>query len=129
MDHELFRKRLAEFAELKAARPPRNPCLREASEPEDIYRAGQEFQITKDLNPTLAVEIKKMKPVKRNCQHCGLVVTNQVIQKRLLSFPEMHWRETCSSCKMTKNPETGKFDLEEVRSKNFFVSYFHNKNK
>lgn len=129
MDHNEFQQRLAEFAEIKKVKPPKNPGIRESQEPEDMFRHGHQFQLTKDLNPTWALEIKKMKPIKRQCQHCDLIVTNQIINKRLLTFPEPHWRETCNACRRVRDPNTGEFSIKDIQAPAFFMSYFNAKNK
>lgn len=129
MDPKVFLNKLNEYAELKPVRPARSGGVREADEPEEITRHGQSFLIDKDTNPSWAVQIKKLKALPRPCDYCDQMVINQKFNKRILHFPEMHWRESCSSCGLTKNPTTGKFDLTENRANSFYCSYFTNKNK
>lgn len=129
MDQEEFIKRLAQFAELKEIKPPKTAGRREASEEEIIERNGKILVLDKDTNPTLTYEVKKLKNSARACDYCDQKVKDQVISKRWLNFPKGHWRESCNSCKMTKNPETGCFDIKDIAAPAFFASYFYHRNK
>lgn len=129
MDPKDFLEKLNEYAEVKPIKPPKNGGTREADEPEEIVRQGQSFIIDKDTNPSWALEVKKLKTKPRDCEYCDKTVVNQIVNKRLLTFPVLHWRETCNICRMTKNPNTGKFDVEDNRVNPVFSSYFYHKNK
>ena len=129
MKQDEFERRLAEFAEVKALRPPTTPNRRETDEPEDIFRQGVEFQIDRKNNPTWALEVKKLKPQVRKCEYCGDEVIKQTFNKRIVQYPRPFWKESCSSCRRVKNPITGKFDLTEYESVNFFTTYFRNRDK
>jgi hypothetical protein len=129
MDQKLFLERLSELAELKAIKPAISAATRAPAEPEEIVRHGRSVFLTKKDNPSWAYEIKKLKTESKPCDHCGRKVKNQVITRRLVNYPEPHWREKCQSCLMTKNPETGDFDLTEYRAGIVFTGFFRNKNK
>ena len=129
MEHNEFIERLKELAEVKAIRPAKTAAFREAAETEVIERQGEVFELDKDSNQTWAYEVKKLKNTVRKCDYCDDLVKNQVINKRVLFHPEPHWRETCNSCKMTRNPETGKFDIKDIKVAAFFITYFSKRNK
>jgi len=109
MDPELFKKQLEQFAELKQMKVPRVASRAESTEPEIIERAGQSFAIDLKDNPTIAWEIKKLKPHVAVCEDCHDVVTNRRIEHKLNETPYKHWRSRCSACDMYNDPATGKF--------------------
>jgi hypothetical protein len=119
--------KLEQLAEVKALKPPKNPGVREANEPEEITREGQIFTITKDDNPSWPVEVKKLKRAARPCDYCENIVKNQTFSKRILTYPVKHWRESCDVCSMTKNPTTGEFDIPNSRANIFFTNFFDHK--
>lgn len=128
MKNELFIKRLRELAEVKPRKAPRSAGVRESSEPEPIFRAGQEFVITKDNNPTFTWEIVKLNPIVKDCEDCGQEgVTDRVVQKKIATYPVHHWRETCNNCRMCRNPATGKFDIPTTQINAFFIGYLSSK--
>lgn len=129
MDHDEFLKKLNEFAELKAIKPARNAGAREAFEDAIIQRHGKSLVLDYKNNQTWAYEVKKLKNQVRACDYCSNPVKNQIITKRYLNYPEPHWRESCNSCQMTKNPETGKFDIKKIQEQTVFASYFYHRNK
>ncbi len=122
MDPNEFKQQLEQFAEVKQVKVAKNAGLREADEPDIVFRNGQEFTISKDNNPTLSWAIKKLKPQIRNCEDCNLIVENRVTYIRICQYPEAHWRETCQACGMTRNPDNGKFDLQGQDAKNYFTA-------
>jgi hypothetical protein len=116
MDPELFKKKLEEFAELKLAKTPKSPAIRENDEPEVIYRGGKEFTVESDTNSTLTYIIKKMKPHVAVCEDCDKVVENRVLEIKQHQMPTPHWRRSCKNCMKTQNPYTGEFDLTSTKS-------------
>ena len=129
MDHDEFLNKLNQFAELRAIRPARNAGAREAQEDAVIERHGKTIVLDYKNNQTWAYEVKKLKKQVRICDYCGDPAKNQVITKRYLTYPEPHWREKCNACDLTKNPETGKFEIKKHQEQAFFVSYFLHRNK
>ncbi len=122
MDPNEFKRQLEQFAELKQVKVPRGPNLREADEPDTVFRNGEEFIITRENNPTLTYCIKKIKHQTRPCEDCGNAVTDRITHLRICQFPEPHWRETCQNCGMTRNPDTGEFDLKGQQASNYFTT-------
>jgi hypothetical protein len=129
MERKLFLQRLEQLAELKPIKPPATAKRREADGPEVIQRGLDTIVLDQKENETLAYRVKRLKEKSRPCEHCDRVVKDQTIAIRFLGYPEPHRRETCSTCRKTKNPETGAFDLFDLQANNFFTSYFRKRNK
>lgn len=127
MDHKDFINKLSEYAELKAIRPPITCSVRQAPEPDTVFRGGQEWLIDTKENPTLNIGIKRLKSQPRACEDCGLVVKDRVVTQTVYLFPKKHWRIACSGCRKVKNPETGDFDIEARRAQNHFTSILKEK--
>lgn len=116
MDPELFKQQLEQFAELKQMKTPKSAAIREAEEPETIYRGGNEFTVEVNRNPTISWGIKKMKPHIAVCEDCHKVVEDRVVEIKRYEFPDTHWRKNCKPCGMVQNPYTKKFDLSVKQS-------------
>lgn len=129
MNNEEFLQRLKEIAYVKPIREATGPAIRMPTEPEPVFRNGKEFLISKDNNPTQAYQVTRLKPITKPCEDCGLVVENRVVSHKIYSFPHAHWRTNCENCRRTKNPETGKFDVDFKQSQSVFISFFSNRNK
>jgi hypothetical protein len=98
-------------------------------EPVTVWRQGQEIEIDTKSNPTLAVQLKKLKSQKHVCEDCHNSVTDRVVNCRLYSYPVPHWRTTCEACNMVKNPQTKQFDIKCIRAPAFFLSYLKTSDK
>lgn len=119
MDPKLFQQRLEELAELRVISPSRTAHVREATEPIDIFREGQEFEISHDSNPTLTTEIIKLKNTRRPCDDCGNIVDNRRVERRLYTSFRPHWREECMSCHRYRDAN-GLFTMNAVQIQNYF---------
>jgi hypothetical protein len=61
---------------------------------------------TTDYNETLGYAIIGLKENYRLCEiGCGEIVSNQVIEKRLVTTPTKHWRTHCKACHKTRGPD------------------------
>jgi len=80
-------------------------------------------------NYTVPIELVRVKVQPRSCDDCGQTVVNRQVNARIVSFPERHWRKSCSHCRKTYNPETQQFDLSNVAVQNFFVGWFKRRDK
>jgi hypothetical protein len=129
MDKDQYLQRLKEIAEVKRVKEPTTSAFRMPDEPESIFRNGEEIVISKKENPTQAYQITRLKPIIKPCEDCGLVVENRIVSHKIYSFPHAHWRTNCENCRRTKNPETGKFDVDFKNSQSVFISFFSNRNK
>ena len=116
MNPDEFKACLEQFAELKQMRVPKTAAVREADEPETVYRGGEEFTVDLDDNPTIGWGIKKLKPHIAVCEDCHSVVENRVVEIKVYDSPELHWRRHCKNCKFSQNPYTKEYDLTIKRS-------------
>ena len=124
MEHDKFIQCLESVAILRRVKAPRdtNTNLQEGAN--DIFRNGETFVLDKDNNSTWAYEIKKLKPIIKPCEDCGVECQNRKVSKSLYVFPQKHWRTWCSGCNRVKNPETGQFDLLPMKAQSHFVAFF-----
>lgn len=116
MNPDEFKRQLEQFAEIKQMKTPKSPAVREADEPETLFRGGAEFTVDADNNPTISWGIKKMKSHIAVCEDCHEVVENRVVEIKVYDCPELHWRRHCRNCKLSQNPYTEKYDLTIKRS-------------
>lgn len=73
-------------------------------------------------------EKPKFKPQQEVCEDCNLVVENRRVD--LWISPEgkkhfAHWKYKCSTCKLYKNPNTGKFDLNHKDAHQVFKTFYN----
>lgn len=120
MNPNEFYSKLSELAELKQTKVPKTPARREADDPDEVWREGRVIHLTKDNNPTLNWEIKKIKHQTRLCEDCGELVNNRIVELKICEYPKPHWRERCANCKMSRNPDTGQFDLTSTEASNTY---------
>jgi hypothetical protein len=80
-------------------------------------------------NYTVPIELVRLKVQPRSCEDCGETVTDRRVNIRVVSFPERHWRRSCTHCRKTYNPETKEYDLSNVAVQNFFVSWLKRRDK
>jgi hypothetical protein len=123
MEQNIFIKRLEEFAEIKRVRIAKSGNLREADTACDIFRNGETHIIDKDNNSTWAWEIKRLKPIVKDCEDCGKECKDRRVNKTLYSFPKKHWRRHCNGCNRVWNPVTRAFDLTPMQSAAHFTAW------
>lgn len=130
MEHEKFIKFLQEHAELEKVRVAANAGIREATEPEELFRQGHTFAITRKDNPTQSVKIKKLKHAHRACEDCGKICQDRRVWRRIVMNPQpSHWRETCSACNLSRHPETGEFVVSNANVFTIFYDYLNKRDK
>ena len=130
MEHEKFIEFLKQHAELDTVRVAANAGVREATAPEEIFRQGQVFAITRKNNPTFNIKIKKLKHEAKSCEDCGKMCLDRKIWRRIVGNPvHPHWRETCSSCNLTKHPETGTYSVSNAKVFAVFYEHLNNRDK
>jgi hypothetical protein len=88
--------------------------------------------IERSLNPTvnqsLGYEVVKLKDNIMTCPDCQRDCKNyRKVNSQIYQHPEPHWRHSCSFCKQTRNPETGKFNLNNKAVASYYLEYFRNK--
>jgi hypothetical protein len=88
------------------------------------------FESGEDNNDTLPIEIKKLKPITKLCDMgCGKIVTDQIIERRLVFTPETHWRTHCRNCQKFLHPDGVTLIHGAHLIQSIFLTYFNNKNK
>lgn len=126
MDPKCFKNRLEELAEIKPIKPAKT------HEPAELNQAvinGETVTLTNQFNPTLGFELLKVKTTSRLCElGCGCIVENQVIERRLCTQPEKHWRIRCN-CGNYVNPKGDGFVKGGSQIAAAFISYFNENNK
>ena len=129
MEQDKFITRLQELAEITTTKAPQGPKIRKTTEHELVFRQGQQIPIDPKANQTWGVKIKKIIPIIKSCEDCGLRVEDRMVTKKLYTFPHTHWRTNCENCRKTQNPETGVFDVDTDRSQSVFIGYFNRQDK
>lgn len=130
MEHEKFIEFLKQHAELDTIRVAANAGVRERAEPEEIFRQGQVFSITRKTNPTYGIKIKKLKHETKSCEDCGKACVDRRVWRRIVMNPQpSHWRETCSSCNLTRHPTTGEYSVSNAKVFSVFYEYLNNRDK
>lgn len=61
------------------------------------------------------------------CPDCDKNIRQQLHQIRQYVKPQAHYRTKCTNCQLTKDPETGKFTLEQSDVMARFLDYFSKK--
>lgn len=113
MKHEEFIRRLSELAEIKNIKLAKKPIRSKFDEePIEIQTPERSLTLTGTDNPTLGVEIIRVKGQYHECDGCGKFVQNRVVERKLYEFPKLHWRDNCKTCHKSYNPETDCFDLD-----------------
>lgn len=101
-----FVKSVAEIKELKpvtdGSRPP--------DESTEVMYEGEWIEIDRHTNPTLGFKFVKLKENIRPCMlGCGELVANQLVEKRVCTHPQMHWRTRCANCAKFVAPDGNGF--------------------
>ena len=114
MDKNEFKQRVAEVAVIKELKPTKTASHnRLATEIViEVDEDGEEYEVEREVteNPTLGFALVQLKPVDRPCAwSCGKVVTDQVLESRLVYTPFKHYRTRCTNCSMYISPKDGKF--------------------
>jgi hypothetical protein len=130
MDKNELKQRIEQVAVIKDLSPKKDPTIRLNDGVDECVRAGDDWvEINSKYNPTLGFEFIKLKEQHRLCElNCGDIVSNQVIEKRLCTSPETHWRTRCANCKRYVSPEDGTMVTQhEIQSITW--RYYYRKNK
>lgn len=107
MDKKKFVDFIESVAEVKHLKPATSPSIRLDDTHQNDVKVGDEWiHINKDINPTLGLKFIKLKDQHRLCElGCGDIVSNQVVEKRLSTHPEVHWRTRCKVCDCFVSPD------------------------
>lgn len=128
MDQKKYREILETFGEVKVIKVPKNGDRRESDEVEQVKYQGQMIEIGRDNNPTLTIALKRLhcQDQERICDDCGLVVKDRRTERRVCTFPELHWRETCATCHKTRHPISNEFTLDSRQAVNVYREHLNN---
>jgi len=110
MDPKQFQAKLTEFAQLE-------------------YVKANQLDPQDDLNESRNLRIKAVKPIAQSCPDCHLPCKDRKIQWFRITAPINIWREHCTACKRSRNPETGDFDLLPCRFTAVATKYVRSKEK
>lgn len=61
------------------------------------------------------------------CEDCGRTVKGRVVEYKLNQYPERHWKEHCVNCKRWRNPDSGKFELDNKALNSQIVQAYRRK--
>jgi hypothetical protein len=146
MDEKLFLQKLSEVAEWH--RPQTGPngaasVNKRARHPGPITQAeldemtDQEAQDYYDQlmaykesqpNDNIAPEITRVKIQAIDCEDCGKHCENgRQVQRKLCVSGQLHWRTSCQTCGLYRDPATGKFTLTSKEVHNYLNCYYRPK--
>lgn len=129
MDQKLFRQRLEQLAVIRDKKPVKTASHNRLAKETivEIDEDGNEVEIEVEIkeNPTLGIEIVKIRDRTEVCDlGCGKIVTNQIVESRLVTFPERHWRTRCKNCECFVSPDGMSFIEGGHMVQDAFMKYF-----
>lgn len=126
MDKKKFRQFIDSVAVVKDLKPVSSPTIRVDPDSESTVKVdGQWVEVTAKDNPTLGFKFVKLKPVERLCSlGCGEMVKDQLIEKKIHTYPRLHWRTSCKSCNHTVSPDGNGFLKDQGSIQAAFMSYY-----
>lgn len=129
MDRAKIKQFVESVAEIKELKPTTSPDIRLDDTHQNDVRVGDDWvHINKDQNPTLGFKFVKYKDNYRACElGCGEIVNNQVIEKRLNTHPELHWRTRCNNCGCFVGPDGVELIKGGHQVQSAFIRYFRSK--
>jgi hypothetical protein len=133
MDKFKFRQRLEELAEIRDRKPGKSPThnrLARETVTEIDELTGEEIEVEREVteNPTLGFDLVKVKDRAAVCElGCGDIVTNQLIERKLATYPHKHWRTRCATCDHYVSPDGLGFIRGGHSIQQAYIVYFRNK--
>lgn len=126
MDPIKFKTQLKLLAEVRDVKPFRYATEHISDDTVKVVIEGESIELSQEFNPTLGVELVKVKEINRICEMgCGKIVANQKIEKRFTDTPLPHWKTRCTNCGAYINPEgTGLItdsQLAHAAFRNFYM--------
>ena len=131
MNKKEIRDFVQTVAEIKDLVPIKSPTIRLDDTHQNLVRQGDEWHhLDQTTNHTLGFTLVKLKDQLRSCDiGCGMIIANQVIERRLAFTPQKHWRTRCQTCGKYRAPD-GESLLEGSHLvHNAFLTWFRNKSK
>lgn len=144
MDPKKFREFVAQHYEISYAKPKTIGSLslrRRLEQHLEILRNREDWEDNTDLQdlareieqslearPNLTVPFEiTAKNQKNPCADCGKAVPqNRAVIGRIYQTPRPHWRHSCNICRLTYNPQTGVFDINNKSVHAFFIEFYKN---
>ena len=134
MDKKLFEQKLSEVAEWRIPATvtgtkdgePKRPRGRPTKEEQYQMAHEEEFKkIFGDTNPTFPPQVLKLKNSSCVCDDCGKVCANgrHTELKQYETGGKKNWRERCLTCEMSRNPYTGKFDMDHATAGRAWIDF------
>lgn len=126
MDKKEFKQFIESVAEIKELKPVKITSIRQSDdEPNEVKIDGEWEEIDFHNNPTLGFKFVKLKDRFAACTlGCGDIVSNQVIEKKIYTYPEMHWRTNCKNCGCCLSPDGSGFIKGGSNIQTAFINYF-----
>jgi len=87
--------------------------------PLDILERIKFSKLKRDLEEPFPTPIG-LKPHTAPCEDCGEIVTDRKVELKVHQHPKPHWRSRCKACRLTKNPDTGCYDMCDSAASVFF---------
>ena len=119
MNEEDFERIISQYAQIN--RKIKKRGKRGGGDPIEVQRGLRTIVIEgEDNNPTIGVVVEKILSNVRACEGCNRQVKDRKVEYKLHQTPKRHWRERCSTCGKTRDPETGKFSLTDPMAHRHF---------
>lgn len=89
--------------------------------------ARLKFKKVKKGEPEALPVLEKILHEPKQCEDCGRRVKDRRVEIKRSQFPEPHWREHCVNCSLWRNPETNKFDLNNMTLNRLIITLHRKK--
>lgn len=134
MDDKRFRQLLSEVAEWRIPKTITGTATGEPKRKRGRPTAEEAYQIEHEQvfneiydgsNPTFPPQIVKLKNTSCVCDDCGKVCENgrHTELKQYETGGKKNWRERCLTCEMSRNPFTGKFDMDHATAGRAWIDF------
>lgn len=125
MDKQKLKEFIEEVAIIKELKPTTTGFRLDENSGGEVRQGDEWIEVGKDGNPTLGYKFVKLKDNYKECMlGCGKIVNNQVVEKRLNTHPQLHWRTRCASCECFVGPEGKGFIKGGHEVQAVFMRYF-----
>jgi hypothetical protein len=151
MNNDEFLKRLSEVAEWYRPQTGPNGCysvnknakLRKIEHPgtvteaelaamdeDEVQEYYEQLMAWRESQPNELVppEIKKLKIQSKDCEDCHRhCPEGRQVQSKICSTGQPHWRTSCVTCGLYRDPATGQFTLTNKEVHNYMTGYYRPK--
>jgi hypothetical protein len=101
-----------------------------AMDEEEITEYYERLLAWREAQPNASVppEIKKLKIQAVDCEDCGRhCAEGRRVQSKICNSGQPHWRTSCVTCELYRDPATGKFTLNSRDVQNYLMLYYRPK--